>query len=705
MISPDLAPPTLFEELHLPAPVALSFEHKPQIPCSRWSEEHIVIPKVKNAVPGPWRNEVTPYLAEPMDKAAAPWVREIVFCSGSQLGKTQWTHNFLGYCADRHPAPALVVMSDETMATRIVAQKLRPLWLESPVLTGLTRGITDALKLNEFQLANGMVVHLAWASSEAKLASLPYAILILDEVEKYGDPSARYNARARLRWFPHTSKLIETSTPKVSNGPIWVDLMACDEVRCYFAVCPQCGHEQRLVFDRIKWPTDERDPKRVLHKKLARYECESCEGRWTDLERDLAVRMGRWRPVHRDILSSNRQLRAEAEERTRAEGLPEPLARPRSIGYQISSLYSHFVSLSAIAAKFLAALKSQHPRVALQDLYNNELGEPYDEVAKIENPEAEALLRFRDPELPPHTVPEWADFAVAFFDMQQVGFWFSVWAFERRLYPMRKALVHYGRVASWQELQELVENARYPVRGETGTEVETLGIWRAWVDTGGSKEEGAQWSRTAEAYLWLRANGRGRIFGAKGLPRRAETQPKVRLSVQDKPPARRPGAAKGAAQARKGLAIWLIDANRFKDDLAAELASKLLCAGCAAEADRWAVVERGGLCPACGGEMPGWQQTIILHAGTGTDWARQILAEEKHMQKDGSYEWSRVHKDNHYLDCAVGCLAIVSPEAGGGALKAPRRDRAGGEMQSAAQSQPGGQAADPRRSRFRFRTG
>jgi phage terminase large subunit GpA-like protein len=64
-----------------------------------------------------------------------------------------------------------------------------------------------------------------------------------------------------------------------------------------------------------------------------------------------------------------------------------------------------------------------------------------------------------------------------------------------------------------------------------------------------------------------------------------------------------------------------------------------------------------------GGAMPAW-----LHADTGTDYARQILAEAKQVDDKGVECWVQVKKDNHLLDCEVICHALADPEWPGGGV-------------------------------------
>ena len=522
-------------------------------------------------------------------------------------------------------------------------------------------------------------------------------IIIFDETDKYphlvgkeGDVFGLGNARRRV--FPYTYKTLKISTPTTSDGPIASALREePDEVRRFHLCCPRCGEFQPARFSQLKWPADVRDHRIILRERLAWYQCAGCEAKLDDTQRDAAVRLGEWQPCLRGVFSTDAKERAEAE----ALPQPQPLPEPRTVGWQIPAMLSHFVPLAASAAEFLKTLGATNRKAALMKFANQEEGLPYDELVKMEAPGEEALLRFRDPALPAQTVPEWADFLIASFDMQQVGFWFEVWAVEKHPQHPRKALIHYGRLATWEDLETLAFEGNYPIRGEPGS----LGIWRAGIDTGGTKEEGAKLSRTQEVYLWLRAKGRGRVFGMKGEGRR-EGQPKVRLSVHDRgAPGSKPKSA--AAAKRKGLVLWLVDSPRFKDDIFAELSATLLCPAleCSTETDRWAVGERGGLCPACGADIPHSRPTVVLHADVGSDWAKQMLAEAKHRQKDGSFEWVREKPDNHYLDCTVNAWALISPEAGG-VLKAPRRPRGAGP---ASPRHPAAVPPGQRSPRFTFR--
>jgi len=62
------------------------------------------------------------------------------------------------------------------------------------------------------------------------------------------------------------------------------------------------------------------------------------------------------------------------------------------------------------------------------------------------------------------------------------------------------------------------------------------------------------------------------------------------------------------------------------------------------------------------GIAPGEPQAITLHADTGIDYARQVLAEQKQRDKKGKVSWVQIRRDNHLLDCEIYSDACADPE-------------------------------------------
>ena len=76
---------------------------------SEWSEKYRVLDSKTSAMPGPWRNEKTPYLQEIMDELLNYETEEIIFCKCTQVGGTEALQNMIGYIIQQDPSPSMIV--------------------------------------------------------------------------------------------------------------------------------------------------------------------------------------------------------------------------------------------------------------------------------------------------------------------------------------------------------------------------------------------------------------------------------------------------------------------------------------------------------------------------------------------------------------------------------------------------------------------
>lgn len=74
---------------------------------TQWAEAKRRLSAESAAEPGPWRTERTPYLREPMDAFTDPKVRHIVMVAASQVGKSEFLNNCIGYIIDEDPGSNL----------------------------------------------------------------------------------------------------------------------------------------------------------------------------------------------------------------------------------------------------------------------------------------------------------------------------------------------------------------------------------------------------------------------------------------------------------------------------------------------------------------------------------------------------------------------------------------------------------------------
>jgi len=566
------------------------FKPKENLTVSQWADKHRVV--TKGPFPGPWSNAAAPYLIEPMDCWNLPWIRKIILRFAPQTGKTQVAFNCLCFSIDQDPDTAMYVMPDEKTSRRISRRQILPMLKASPRTAEMLSPRSVDTTMLSVRFRNGMDLMMAWATSASELASESVRYLFFDETDKYPDASGDEAdpislGEIRTTAYPHTKKILYFSTPNREEGVITRAVKEeADEIREYHAKCPICGSLQKMEFDSIAWPAKIRDPRIVQRRKLAKYACCNCKMEWDDYLRDKAVSMGKW-------------------------VCEKPVGRPAAVAFLLPSWYSQFVSLSDVAAKFLRGLDD--PK-SMKVFVTQHKAEPWVETFESKN---DSLILEHKTDLPPLVVPKSAIALTCGIDVQKKGCWFAVRAWEPDL---TSHLIQYGYLSTLDDVEILVFQTRYTIENST----ETMGIWRAAMDTGGGRVEGSEWSRTEEIYQWIRKNGRGYVFGIKGASR--VQLKRVNVKVIDKMPRRNrpiPG----------GLELRILDTAQFKDLL------------------HWRLTRKENE-----------SQRFYLHSGTGLDYTRQFLSEQKRRDRRRRWYWKQTSSENHLLDCEVYAAACADSE-------------------------------------------
>ena len=86
------------------------------ITVSEWAENYRVLDSKTSALPGPWRNDKTPYLKEIMDELINYDTERIIFVKPTQVGGTEALQNMLGYVIQQDPSPTMIVYPTDILA-------------------------------------------------------------------------------------------------------------------------------------------------------------------------------------------------------------------------------------------------------------------------------------------------------------------------------------------------------------------------------------------------------------------------------------------------------------------------------------------------------------------------------------------------------------------------------------------------------------
>ena len=167
--------------------VALAWMPPPELTVSEWADAHRKLSPEASAEPGRWRTDRAPYQRGMMDAVNEPGVREVVFMTSAQIGKTEILNNILGYFVHQDPSPILFIQPTLEMAEAWSKDRLAPMIRDTEALGGLfkdakTRNSDNTLLHKKF---TGGHLTMAGANSPSSLASRPIRIVLLDEEDRY----------------------------------------------------------------------------------------------------------------------------------------------------------------------------------------------------------------------------------------------------------------------------------------------------------------------------------------------------------------------------------------------------------------------------------------------------------------------------------------------------------------------------------------
>ena len=416
------------------------------ISVSEWAQKYRMLDAKTAAMPGPWRNDKTPYLTEIMNELNNYETEEIVFCKCTQIGGTEAELNMLGYIIQQDAAPSMVVYPSDKLGESISENRIKPMLKASQTLRERYYELRSQKMEMQF---DGMYLTISGANSPSSLASRAIKYLFLDEVDKYPGASRKEAdpislAKERTKTFANR-KIYMTSTPTIKSGHIWKNLLDCDVEKHYFVPCPHCEERIELKFANLQFPKKEDGLTSSDRADQAVYVCQECGGVINDQHKAEMLRFGEWR-----IVKENNSAR-------------------RKIGYWISVLYSPFVRFSEIALEWI---NSQGDNERLQNFINSWLAEPWEDTRLTTS--ADVVLE-RQTEFDEFTVPTWAKFITGGVDVQETSLYWTIRAWGN--FITSQTICH-GQAMSWTDIERVMN---YGYKKENG---EQLVVSLCLIDSG-----------------------------------------------------------------------------------------------------------------------------------------------------------------------------------------------------------------------------
>jgi phage terminase large subunit GpA-like protein len=321
-----------------------------------WAPKYRVLsPERTNAErAGRWTNAPVPHLVAPMEWFTEPECEEIVICASSQIAKTEYVNNCIGFAIHIAPGPMAYLGEEEGKAKAWKKECFDLMVRDTPALREL---VSDGRGRKSENTQTGATfpggrLNVLWATSPATVSSRPVQYLFIDERDAMGptkEGDAPAIARARNKTFKGSRKIVTISSPRnrlenppdaapdtPRRSPIEHEYHNTDRNKVWVP-CPHCGEFQILAWydDRCCCPPRD-EPCNLKHGSV----------QWEKDDPTTAFYVC----VNGCEISEDERL----EMLDRAEMRPEAPYRGKH-GLWINELYSKFSSLADMATAYIDA--------------------------------------------------------------------------------------------------------------------------------------------------------------------------------------------------------------------------------------------------------------------------------------------------------------------------------------------------------------
>lgn len=492
------------------AEVMAGMQPPANLTVSQWAEKRRRLSTESSAEPGPWRTSRTPYLREPMDAFTDAKVRHIVMVAASQVGKSEFLNNGIGYIIDEDPGSILFVHPTTIDAKEYSKLRIAPMIRDCPTLRKKVSDPKSRDSSNTIlqKTYPGGILTMCGSTEAHALASKPIRYVFGDERDRWatsagneGDPWDL--AMARQTTF-YNAKAVEVSTPTIKNASAIEAAYATGTMERWKSRCPHCGEYHEIQWADIRFEYDEVvvAGKTTYKIKSVYYVCPGC-GCVSD-EQTMKRQPARWEADNPDAY----------EQGTRS--------------FWLNAFVSQWATWSSIVLKFLNATGSSKK---LQVVYNTCFGQLWEDRGDLEDEDSLMARREMygvDAEgNPVDELPDGVLVLTAGVDTQDDrmeyeiighGHFGETWGLEVGVVMGRP-----DDPAVWEKLDALVFDRVLHFRDGLGLKMSI-----SFVDEGGHF--------TQEVRQFCRARQGKKVFAVKGMPGpdRPYTSPPKKMKIVDR---------------------------------------------------------------------------------------------------------------------------------------------------------------------------
>lgn len=535
---------------------------------------------------GPFKNDLTPYLIEPMNVLTSLDYTGMIFVGPAQCGKSDMSLNWLTYTAVCDPADLMHIDKAQASARDWYQRRVEKLFRDTKAVRDRLLPGKHNTSTYSTKFTSGMLYTLSWPTVN-ELSGKPVGRLWLADYDRMdedigGEGSPYDLATQRMKSFGRFGMCAAESSPsRVIENSRWMPetphqapptggilaLYNRGDRRRWYWPCLSCGKPFEPDFSLLKWP-DSADMLEAAEQVVM--ECPHCSHQYRDTHHEATNTPGKRAMNKRGFwLRDNESIDPETGE---IVGTP---IRSRIASFWLKGPAAAFADWTDMTLKYLKAVhefEATGSEEALKTTINTDQGLPYlPHGIEAERLPEEMKARARS-DLGERVVPEGVRFLVATVDVQKARFEVQVHGVKAPgdfvvidRFKIRKSarldedgdplpLNPGSYVEDWHLLVDKVLEQVYDLADDSNRHMR---VRMMAVDSGGS--EGV----TANAYeFWrqLRSDGRNyhrRVQLLKGEAR--DAAPLVRI---DYPNAERKDRR---ASARGEVPVMMINTNAAKD--------------------------------------------------------------------------------------------------------------------------------------------
>ncbi len=541
--------------LSFPTPLPLQPSERDLLKVRRmlmdvWAEENYELTKLTSSKVGPWSNDYTPFLVEPMRRLSAPGPAQVTVMACTQSGKTELGNIFFFWVLDVCPGPFMVAMPNKYTANRRVNVRYRAFFDKCPGMRAkLPGGSVNNLNIGKETILTGMVLFLAYAGSPISMADATVCFLHNDEVALFPAVSGHEGAPteltdARTRTFRLQKKILTTSSGGVVDDAL--DMAFKDGNQCaWWGKCSFCRRYHPMAFDHVKFIKNADNHLLVSEAYQdpvnSWYECPVCSRRQREIDRWNMVSAGDWVPAGVRIDEHGR--RVGHGKRT----------NHFSCRVQAWMVHPRFMTIAEVAEKWAKAIKAKKGGniIPLRDFVTKQKGESWEERGR--EIDEDKLTKKINPKLHKRCVPNECRCVVAGCDYHedetgQVRIDYTVKAFQP---GMISYTVDAGSVENFESLERVLFTT--PLVWAEDSEAPEPVIVTVFIDSGYKPDA---------VYSWCRKH-KGRCWPTKGqdsqrIPLDMKKLDKVMEDAQRR-------VRRGRARRYTGMHLINMDTSYFKD--------------------------------------------------------------------------------------------------------------------------------------------